>query len=68
MTREEIIKMSDEEIHQWIFEVEVNSEEFIRRYNIAHFDYGLSRLGIKLDPTISGELKLDYNGISRISS
>ena len=59
MTREEIINMSDEEARAWIYEFPVDSPEFVRRHNTVWFDCGLSRMGICLEPTRSGELELD---------
>lgn len=59
MTREEIIAMSEEDVRKWLSEVEIGSEEHIRRHNLVYYDYGLSRLGIQLEPTRSGELKIE---------
>ncbi len=51
--------MSDEEARAWIYEFPVDSPEFVRRHNMVWFDCGLSRMGICLEPTRSGELELD---------
>ena len=57
MTRGEIIKMTEEEAREWIFEYPPDSVEFIRRFNMVYFDCGLSRAGITLsEPSCSGEL------------
>lgn len=58
-TKEQILNMTEEECHNWIFEMKPNSNEFIRRRNKVYYDYGLSIAGVILKSTRSGELTLD---------
>jgi hypothetical protein len=71
-TRDELIQMTDEEIMCWVWDVPVGSthfesptdpiklKEFQNRWD-KRFGLTLTRLGIDLEPSISGELKLEYN-------
>ena len=57
--REMVINFTDAEAIAWINEYPTDSAEFIRRHNVVYFECGLTRAGIKLEPTTSGELIMD---------
>ena len=62
-SRKFILSLSEKEARDWIYEADINSDEFIRRYNVVYFDYGLSRSGIAINDTItSGETIMEYDG------
>jgi hypothetical protein len=73
-SKDEILKMSDEEAICWIYQVPIGSSKFyppddpeeyskfIERHNEIYYKYGLTRLGIQLEPTKSGELIVDIHG------
>jgi hypothetical protein len=49
--------MSDQEAHDWIHSQPTDSPEFIRRFNVVHWDCGLTRAGFDVSrPIESGEL------------
>jgi len=57
--RDKVIAMTDQEAHDWIHSQSINSKEFIRRFNVVHWDCGLTRAGIDINrPIKSGELIL----------
>jgi hypothetical protein len=57
MERDRVIVMTDEEAQAWIHECKSDSREFIRRYNVVHWDCGLTRFGLDITrPIRCGEL------------
>ena len=55
-----ILGMTDEETKEYVYGCALGSPEFIRRWNLVYFDYGLRRAGIlNKEPIRSGELIMD---------
>lgn len=57
LERDKVIAMTEQEAHDWILSVPVDSKEFWRRHNFVYFDCGLTRAGFDVNrPIRSGEL------------